>query len=236
MTIPLKMPNLGHNDYMPGYKPSHIRHHEWRTAENSANHLVPELQRLARKSPKISLLDVGSGSGTITQGLARYIPDGIVTATDLSEEIHQRSRQLASVAGVTNINFQQASVYSLPFDDASFDVTHAHQVLCHLDAPADAIKEMYRVTKPGGIVALRESDLQSQCVWPELDGVVRFNKLLCDMMDASGGSSRGGRRLIEWVTKAGITREQINPSFGTWCFSQPEDRLVWGKYCCPMCG
>lgn len=217
------------SQYGPGHAASQVKHHEWRTAENSAAHLVPHLERAAKQNPHLKLLDVGAGSGTISASLAKYVPHGQVTATDISQDILDRAAEFAMSAGVTNIGFQTASVYELPFDDASFDIAHAHQVLCHLDDPTRAMKEMVRVVKPGGIVALRESDMQMWCFWPELRGLTQFHDMTVKLLLANGGQDKGGRQLVSWAIKAGIPRESIDASFGTWCYSNPPDRKTWGE-------
>jgi ubiquinone/menaquinone biosynthesis C-methylase UbiE len=217
------------SQYGPGHAASQVKHHEWRTAENSAAHLVPHLERAAKTNPHLKLLDVGAGSGTISASLAKYIPQGHVTATDISQDILDRAAEYAKLAGLTNLAFQTASVYELPFDDATFDIAHAHQVLCHLGDPARAIKEMVRVVKPGGIVALRESDMQMWCFWPELHGLTRFHEITVKTLLANGGQDKCGRKLVSWAVDAGIPRESMDASFGTWCYSNSYDRRSWGK-------
>ena len=207
-----------------------MRHHEWRTAENSAAHLIPHLKSAAANNPELKLLDVGAGSGTISASLAKYMPSGKVLATDISDDILERAKEFADSKGVTNISFQKANIYELPFSDASFDITHASQVLCHLDAPADAVKEMVRVTKSGGIVALRETDMQMWCIYPELPALLQFHDINIKTLVANGGQDKGGRKLLPWVLEAGVARKDITLSFGTWCYSQPEDKKQWSKF------
>ncbi|EMR67608.1 putative methylase involved in ubiquinone menaquinone biosynthesis protein [Eutypa lata UCREL1] len=219
-----------HNEYLPGYKASQVIHHEWRTAENSAAYLLPTLRSLHEKNPAPSFLDVGAGSGTISVGFAkRLLPGGQVTVTDLSDEILKRAESFAAAADMTanNMVFRPANAYELPFPDATFDVTHCHQMLCHMDAPSDALREMLRVTKPGGVVAAREADMESQCLWPELPGLRLFNEVNEAVLRAAGACWSGGRQLVSWALKAGVRREQITASYGTWCFSAPEDKSVW---------
>src|SRR5687768_6803560 len=180
--------------YAPGYKPSHIAHHEWRTAENSAAYILPHINKLVQRNPNIRLLDVGAGPGTISASLAKYLPEGQVIATDLSDEVLARAKAFAASTGVNNIAFKEADVYELPFPTASFDVTHASQVLCHLDRPAEALAEMIRVTKPGGVVGVRESDLRTVACWPDIKEVRDAYTLLADAMEQNGGSGMGGRK------------------------------------------
>ena len=135
-----------HNAYISDYKPSSTTHHEWRDAQNSAAHLIPHLIQLAARKPKLTLLDIGAGSGTITASLAKYMPQGKIVATDISGEILQKAKRHAQDVGVNIIETRQANVYALPFQDGEFDVVHASMVLAHLDDPRSAVREMVRVT------------------------------------------------------------------------------------------
>lgn len=220
----------GHNAYMPGYAAKQVTHHEWRNAENSAAYLLSTLTSKAEKDPNLRLLDVGCGSGTITASLAKYMPAGHITATDVSEEILPRAREFAAEAGASNISFQTADVYSLPFEDASFDIVHASMVLTHLDAPVQALEEMLRVTKPGGgVVACRESDLRMWSYYPPLSGMEKTQKLLLATHEAAGGSVNGAAPLLAWATQAGAKRQQVAISFSTWSYSTPSERRIWGE-------
>lgn len=217
-----------HNVYLTAHKESHIRNHEWRTAENSSAYLLPKLQAMIMEKPALRLLDCGAGPGTITLSLAKYIPQGEVIATDLSAEVMQRAQAMAISKGVNNMKCMAASIYDLPFPDESFDVVHAQQVLCHLDAPLEALQSMLRVCKPGGVVALRESDLRMWTVHPEYPGVLEFHKVQMSVMDAAGGTNTLGPRLVSLAMEAGIARDSISASMGTWCYSTREEREIWG--------
>ncbi|KAK4034484.1 S-adenosyl-L-methionine-dependent methyltransferase [Parachaetomium inaequale] len=220
--------------YAPGHAASQTKHHEWRTAQNSAAHLLPHLDRLAQQTPHLKLLDVGAGSGTISASLAAHLlpHGGSVLATDISDAILSRAASHATSQNLPNITFQRASVYALPFPDGEFHVVHAHQVLCHLPDPAAAIREMLRVCAPGGVVALRESDMRMWCVWPEREALLKFHGLMVDTLVANGGQDKGGRRLVSWVLDAGagsLGRGDVEAGFGTWCYSEEGDRRAWGE-------
>nr|POE51653.1 putative methyltransferase c1b3.06c [Quercus suber] len=221
--------------YVPGYKNTHVQHHEWRNAENSAAFLIPVLQAKATETPDLKLLDVGAGSGTITASLAKYMPHGHVTATDISDEILKSAAAYAEKVGVTNITFQTANVYKLPFSDDAFDIVHASMVLSHLDAHADALREMLRVTKPGGVVANRESDLRMWCWYPELPGIAKMQKIQNLVHEKGGASSKVGPQLVSYAMQAGAKREQITMSFGTWTYSTPEERNMWAGVLAARC-
>lgn len=217
-----------HNAYVPGYKPAHIKNHTWRTAENSCAYLLPTLQSMAKSNPHLKLLDCGAGPGSISVSLAKYIPQGSVTATDLSEEVIQRAATLASNSSITNLKTQAASVYDLPFPDNTFDIVHASQILCHLDQPLEAMRSMLRVCKPSGVVAIRESDMRMWTFYPDSPHLTSFHKLICAVMASNGGHPNTGPALVSLAMQAGIPRERIQASMGTWCYSTREEREMWG--------
>ncbi|KAJ7043736.1 S-adenosyl-L-methionine-dependent methyltransferase [Mycena alexandri] len=210
------------------HPPPQSIHHEMRNVENSAAYLLPKLLAMKKSNPRLAILDVGAGSGSISASFAKAIPEGRVTATDKNKGILLRAAAVAELAGVSNIEFQEADVFKLPFADGTFDVTHCHQVLTHLKAPVDALREMLRVTKPGGIVAAREGDYDTECVWPNTPALTKFHEFAAGCINKlAGGSTSAGRQLLSWALQAGAEESQVTASFGTWCYSTPADKQGW---------
>ncbi|GGS85847.1 hypothetical protein GCM10010156_50570 [Planobispora rosea] len=206
--------------YTHGHHESVLRSHRWRTAENSAAHLLPHLE------PGMSLLDVGCGPGTITADLAGRVAPGTVTAAEVTEEALGLARAEAGRRGSANIAFAVADVHALDFPDDSFDVVHAHQVLQHVGDPVLALREMRRVCRPGGIVAVRDSDYAAFTWFPSHPELDEWMALYQKVARANGGEPDAGRRLLSWARAAGFT--DITATSSTWCFATPEDRQWWG--------
>lgn len=204
--------------YTHGHHESVLRSHRWRTAENSAAYLLPHLRSTDR------LLDVGAGPGTITADLAELVHD--VTATEIGSEELQLSRATATARGVSNIDFQVADIHALPFDDDTFDVTHAHQVLQHVADPVQALRELARVTRPGGIVAVRDSDYGAFAWWPRLPLLDTWLDLYRAAAYANGGEPDAGRRLLAWAHAAGL--RDVSATSSTWCYATDDERSWWG--------
>jgi SAM-dependent methyltransferase len=204
--------------YTHGYHESVLRSHRWRTAENSAAYLLPKLRR------EDTLLDIGAGAGTITADLAGLVTE--VTATEIGAAELELTRATATGRGIPNIDFQIADVHALQFADDTFDVTHAHQVLQHIADPVQALREMARVTKPGGIVAVRDSDYSGFCWWPRIPELDEWLDLYRAAARANGGEPDAGRRLLSWAHTAGLT--DVTAASSTWCFATPADRSYWG--------
>ena len=203
--------------YTHGHHESVLRSHRWRTAENSAAYLLAHLE------PDMTLLDVGSGPGTITAGLAARV--GRVTASEVSEDALELAR--AGAAGASNVDFAVADVHALDFPDGTFSVVHAHQVLQHVGDPVQALREMRRVTGPGGLVAARDGDYAAFAWYPRLPALDEWLALYRRVARANGGEPDAGRHLLSWARRAGFT--DVTATSSTWCYATPEDRAEWGE-------
>ncbi|MFF2848954.1 class I SAM-dependent methyltransferase [Streptomyces sp. NPDC058001] len=205
--------------YTHGHHESVLRSHTWRTAANSAAYLIGSLK------PHMRILDIGCGPGTITADLAELVPDGQVTGVDHAPGILDRARATAAERGLKNVEFAVADVHDLDYPDDSFCVVHAHQVLQHVGDPVRALREMRRVTRPGGLVAVRDADYAAMTWYPASPGLDDWLDLYEKVSRANGGEPDAGRRLKAWARRAGFT--DITATAGTWCFSTADERAWW---------
>jgi SAM-dependent methyltransferase len=206
--------------YTHGHHESVLRSHRWRTAENSAAYLVPHLR------PGQDLLDVGCGPGTLTLDLAALVAPGRVTAVEPTSDALDLARAEAGRRGVDGVGFVVADVHALDLPSASYDVVHAHQVLQHVADPVAALREMRRVARPGGLVAVRDSDYAAFAWHPQLPELDAWLALYQRLARANGGEPDAGRRLLAWARAAGFA--DVTPSASIWCFATPDDRAFWG--------
>ncbi|GHF37640.1 MULTISPECIES: class I SAM-dependent methyltransferase [Streptomyces] len=205
--------------YTHGHHESVLRSHSRRTAADSAAHLLPALR------PHHEILDVGCGPGTITADLAALVPQGRVTGLDAAAEVLEKARAVARERGLENVEFTTGDVHALDFPDGSFDVVHAHQVLQHVPDPVGALREMRRVCRPGGVVAVRDADYAAMTWYPPIPGLDDWLDLYRRVARGAGGEPDAGRRLLAWARAAGFT--DVTASAGTWCYATPEDRAWW---------
>ena len=205
--------------YPHGHHPAVLRSHGWRTAENSAGYLLPRLR------PSDRLLDIGVGPGTITVDLAARLPAGCVIGIDNAAAALEAARTLADARKVTNLTLRAGDAYALDFEAGSFDVVHAHQVLQHLADPVAALREMRRVCRPGGVVAVRDADYAAMTWHPDHPALSRWHTLLQRLARAGGGEPDAGRRLKTWAMDAGFS--QVESSASAWCFSTAADLAWW---------
>jgi SAM-dependent methyltransferase len=114
--------------------------------------LSPQLADLAGVRAGQRVLDVGCGPGALTAELVGRVGEDSVRAIDPSEAFVAAAR-----ARHPGVDVQRATAEHLPFEDDAFDASLAQLVVHFMTDPVSGLREMKRVTSPGGIVAA--------CVW-----------------------------------------------------------------------
>ena len=114
--------------------------------------LSPLLADFARVESGQRVLDVGCGPGALTAELVQRVGPAAVTAVDPSQPFVD-----ALVERLPGVVVKRAAAEELPFPDASFDAALAQLVVHFMADPVAGIRELGRVTRPGGVVAA--------CVW-----------------------------------------------------------------------
>ncbi|MCY4370366.1 MAG: class I SAM-dependent methyltransferase [bacterium] len=204
--------------YTHGYHKAIVGSYSQRTAEECAAFLLPRL------SSATFLLDLGSGPGTITAGLARRV--GQVIGLDISAGMVESARRHVAREGINNASFRTGSAYDLPWDDNHFDVVYAHQILQHLADPVRALREAGRVLKPGGLLAVRDADYGTMVHGPTEPALHRWRRLYHQVTAANGGEADAGRFLLSWVLEAGFVDPAVTTRTTT--YATPEERVAWG--------
>ena len=206
--------------YTHGHHTSVVAQHQRRTAEEAAAFLLPRL------SSAMNILDFGCGPGSITVGLARRVPDGEVVGIDVVPEVLEQARDLAAASGVSNLRLDTGDVYALEYEDDSFDVAYGHQVLQHLSDPVRALRELRRVVRPGGLVAVRDADYGTMVHAPRDPRLDQWFALYHAVATRNDAESDAGRYLHGWLIEAGYQAPEMSSS--TWTFYQPPQVLNWG--------
>ena len=214
--------------YTHGHSAAVLSAHSRRGAADSAAYLLAHLRA------GMDLLDVGCGPASITADLAERVAPGRVVALDAAAGALEAARATLSERGLSEqVEVTSGDVMALPFEDASFDVVHAHQVLQHLADPVGALAEMRRVTRPGGIVAVRDAVYSAMTWFPEPAGMEQWRSVYMATARANGGEPDAGSRLLSWARAAGFT--DVTASASTWCYATPADRTwqsqTWAQRC-----
>jgi SAM-dependent methyltransferase len=175
-----------------------VRQARWTQA--TRNHLYRRANLLRAER----VLDVGCGTGAITQELARRTR-GEVTGIDIDPEMVAFAQGTAQ--GVT---FEQGDALDLVYGDGHFDVVCCHFLLLWVADPARAVREMARVTRSGGCVLIcAEPDYGGRVDWPDLP----LRGWQVEGLRRQGADPTIGRRLRELLVSARLRGEvEVLPS------------------------
>ena len=107
--------------------------------------------------PKGLFLDIGTGSGWIAIGVAKYNPDVEVWGIDLSSTMLKVAQKNAEEQGVSSrTRFFLGDAKRLTFESETFDAVFCHNMLHHLPEPIQMVKEIVRVAKKDGAIIIRD--------------------------------------------------------------------------------
>jgi ubiquinone/menaquinone biosynthesis C-methylase UbiE len=153
--------------------------------------------------PGEKIVDVGAGTGLITLDIAeRTKPGGRVIAVDPSAALLDHARGAAKAMGLSDVfEAEVGDGRALPFADMSFDAAFCHWVLLHVDPGAAVVRELKRVTRPGGRVMCVEMDWETAIVHPGARAVTRRILNFSNDRHVEGWS---GRRLTSLFKECGF--------------------------------
>ena len=107
--------------------------------------------------PGWRVADIGCGIGLVALWIAEQVGgNGCVSAVDASSEQLRVAERNAAAAGLRNISFHQASAYATGLPRASFDLICSRFLMCHLQRPLEALKEMGTLLKKGGVLTCED--------------------------------------------------------------------------------
>ena len=178
--------------------------------------------------PGITVLDVGCGPGTLTEGIAEAVAPGEVMGIDGSDAMIAEAEKLRDRSKLSNVTFKKCDAHTLEFDNDTFDVTFCSSVLEWLENKVLALQEQRRVTKPGGLVIEWVCDFGTAIRYPACPSYTKYGFALY--------SSRGldifiGRRMHELLYEAGFGEIDIQgfvPSYGCRYPGHPDFESLYG--------
>ena len=152
-------------------------------------------ERLKRSDRKLRILDIGCGTGANLEMLSQF---GEAEGVDVSDDALEFCR-------LKGLNAQKGLAETLPYDDESFDLTTALDVVEHLDDDVAGLREMYRVTKSGGYSLIFVPAFM--WLWGVQDDIsnhrIRYTK----------------NQIVERLERAGFTIERA--TYANWTFFAP---------------
>jgi len=157
--------------------------------------------------PEDSVLSVRCGPGYETAVLAEQVGDqGSVTAIDVNEDILDTAQTRCS--DLSQVSFAHGDVTGLPVPDDHYDIAIAKQVLQFVDDVGSALKELYRLLKPGGRVVVVEGVRATHTMHSsDPDRMRRAD----DVYRTAREDYHFGTRFVSLLPEAGFMVEDIIP-------------------------
>src|SRR6266550_6631913 len=179
--------------------------------EDQAGTLVDLLHYDTAYPPGSTVLEVGCGVGAQTLTLARRSPDAGFTSIDVSAASIAEARQKIALTGLTNVEFQQADIFALPFAAESFDHVFVCFVLEHLSRPVEALAILNRLLRPAGTMTVIEGDHGSTYFHPDSNAAHTAIQCLVELQRLAGGNALIGRQLYPLMVEAGLEAVHVSP-------------------------
>jgi SAM-dependent methyltransferase len=157
------------------------------------------------------ILEAGCGVGAQTRIIAAQNPKSNFVSVDISPDSVHKASQLTNSLGLSNVKFQQADIFHLPFENASFDHVFVCFVLEHLADYRLALEELKRVLKPQGTITAIEGDHGSAYFHPDSREANIAIQCQVTLQKRHGGNANIGRQLFPILVQAGFSDVYISP-------------------------
>src|SRR5262245_57515133 len=165
------------------------------------------LDRIPRGSVA-KFLDLGCGQGHTTRMLAEQFPTASGTGFEYDAALVAQAS--ADPSNPPRIEFQQGDASRLPFPKASFDLVFTRYMLVHVPDPPAVVREMFRVTRPGGFVVAYEPDCCIEFCYPPNAAMERMSYLWRHLFP----HPLMGRQLVHLFRSAGATNYSAGSVLG----------------------
>ncbi len=154
----------------------------------------------------MEVLELGCGPGFITEQLLDLLPHGRVTALDIAPGAIASARQYLHGKADDRLTFVQASIMDTGLPENSYDFAIARFIFQHLPDPLGAAEEVRRVLRPGGKLAIIDSDDGIVgIIDPPVPGMQTTIEKFGKVQESRGGNRLVGRRLLRILKSAGFT-------------------------------
>jgi ubiquinone/menaquinone biosynthesis C-methylase UbiE len=181
--------------------------------DHSKGESLDRMLDLVAPKPEWRVLDIATGGGHTALAFAPRVRE--VVATDITQEMLAAAERFIRGKGVTNVSFSEADACDLPFEPAEFDLVTCRVAPHHFPDCGKFVREMARVLKPGGTVAMVDN------VVPEDPGTGDYINAFEKFRDPSHVRALTASEWLRLFAEAGFTLQ------ATEIFRKARDFEAW---------
>jgi SAM-dependent methyltransferase len=137
----------------------------------------------------------------------------------------RRARAFVADNNLANVEILEADAYASPLPDSSFDLAHVRFLFAPVGRDAQLMSELWRLTKPGGIIAVQEPDAAAWGCYPRSDAWDRLKTTILEAFRRGGGDFNAGRRTYAILQERGAEDVRIRAAIVALAPGHPYLRL-----------
>ena len=189
----------------------------------------PEAERILSQigiQPGHHVIDFGCGTGSTLPWFSKQVgKSGEVIGLDQSVEQLAIAEANCKALGLSNLRFLQASADASGLARESVDLAHCRLVLCHLQNPLDALKEMAAVVKPGGVVVCFDIELAQIFSVPSTSCYERMCAIYLERRRLDGLENAIGSKFPSLMAAVGLVQTEM--AFIHPVYFRSEKKRLW---------
>jgi SAM-dependent methyltransferase len=171
-------------------------------------------------------IDLGCGAMGILGPLSRRVgPSGRVVGVDLDAKQLSGARTFVKEAGLLNVEILELDAYRTGLPAQTFDLVHVRFVFAPVGRDDELLREMLRLVRPGGVIAIQEPDASSWTCLPPRPSWDRLKEVILAAFSRGGGDFNAGRRLYAMLRTAGLKDVSIRAAVQALAGGHPYLRL-----------
>ena len=173
-------------------------------AEEFSSSTEESMMKLGIK-PDMKVVDIGCGTGSVSFMISPMVGElGLVVGVDSNQYAINYCNEIAQGNGILNTKFMISDATNLDFESHIFDVSYSRFLFQHLKAASEALREMVRITKPGGLVMVEDCDLFTWLVYPKNESVSKLWHWYESIQIERGTDPEIGRKLYAMFLDEGL--------------------------------
>ena len=192
------MSKVGDNYIFPGRSD----HDRLRVISEIHDNQTRELLLRAGFTSGCHFVEFGCGLGYVTRWAAAMGAHAV--GIDVNHEQVKASEELTKNAGLKTARFRMASIYEPGIETETLDMSYCRWLMVHLNRPIEAMRAIYKILKPGGVMVCEEADVSAVYAEPRSSAYEEMRDIALKAGQDRGVDYSGGRRAHLWAKEAGF--------------------------------